>query len=55
MTIYIQCKGENGLETVDEAETRKEAKEMITEYRMCDKVSQYYTSSRACKEWREAS
>lgn len=54
MTIYIQCKNEQGLETIDHTESRKEAKELIAEYRMIDKLSNYYTSSRACKEWREA-
>ena len=41
------------LETVDEFETRKEAREMLAEYRMSDPSANYYISSRACKDWRE--
>ena len=51
--IYIQCKGGEGLETVDEAETYAEARAMLNEYRMSDKASTYYLSKRACKAWRE--
>jgi len=50
--IYIQRKDENGLETVDEFETRKEAREMLREYQMSDRSASYYTSSRACKAWK---
>lgn len=53
--IYIQrkCLQFNQLETVDEFESRKEAKEMLSEYRLTDPYGYYYTSQRACKAWRE--
>jgi hypothetical protein len=51
--IYIQRKDSRYLETVDEFETRKEARAMLEEYRMCDPSAHYYLSTRACKEWRE--
>jgi len=50
--IYIQRKDAYGLETVDEFETRKEAKEMLKEYQLSDKAASYYLSSRACKAWK---
>lgn len=50
---YIQRKDRNGLETVDEFESTKEARAMLKEYRMADPCAEYYISSRACKEWRE--
>lgn len=50
---YIQRKDRFGLETVDQFETRKEAKAMIKEYRLADYSADYYLSSRCCKEWRE--
>lgn len=48
---YIQRK-DNGLETVDEFETYKEAREMVIEYRMSDYSASFYLSSRACKNWK---
>lgn len=50
---YIQRKDRNGLETVDEFETYKEARAMLKEYRMADPCAEYYISSRCCKAWRE--
>lgn len=50
--IYIQRKDSNGLETVDEFETRKEAREMLKEYQLSDRYGHYYLSSRCCKAWR---
>lgn len=52
--IYIQRKGDGYLETVDEFSTYKEARAMLKEYQLSDPYAQYYTSSRACKEWRLA-
>lgn len=49
---YIQLKSNFGLETVDEFETRKEARAMLTEYRMSDSSGYYYISSRPCKGWK---
>lgn len=50
--IYIQRKDSNGLETVDEFETRKEARAMLKEYQLSDRYGYYYLSSRCCKAWR---
>ena len=50
--VYIQLKSEFQLETVDEFETRKEAREMLKEYQMAG-GGYYYLSSRPCKDWRE--
>jgi hypothetical protein len=50
--IYIQRKDSNGLETVDEFETRKEARAMLAEYRLSDPYGAFYLSSRCCKSWR---
>ena len=48
---YIQLRGEYGLETVDEFETMKEAREMLKEYQQLSGGT-YYISSRACRDWR---
>ena len=55
--IYIQRKDSQFgyLETVDEFETRKDARAMLAEYRLSDPYGNYYTSSRACKDWRASS
>jgi putative IMPACT (imprinted ancient) family translation regulator len=50
---YIQRKDSRELETVDEFETRKEARAMLAEYRMSDPSANYYTSTRACKDWKD--
>ena len=49
--VYIQRRGKSYLETVDEFTTRKEARAMLAEYRMCDSSAEYYLSSRACRAW----
>ena len=53
---YIQRRDNSTrqLETVDEFETRREARAMLTEYRMSDPSGSYYLSSRPCKEWASA-
>jgi hypothetical protein len=48
---YIQRKGNEYLETIDEFETRKEAIAMLKEYRLSDTSAYYYLSSRACRAW----
>ena len=48
---YIQRKDNNYLETVDQFETMKEAKEMLIEYQMSDRTAVFYISQRACKGW----
>lgn len=50
---YIQRKDIRYLETGDEFEKFKEAKEMLKEYRLSDYSAEYYISSRACKAWKE--
>lgn len=50
--VYIQRKDGKDLETVDEFETMKEARQMVKEYQLSDRSAYYYTSSRACKHWR---
>jgi len=50
---YIQLKGDYGLETVDEFDTYKEAREMLKEYRMSDPSGYYYMSQRACAGWND--
>lgn len=54
MTWYVNWKGGQGLETVDEFETYKEARAMLWEYRGCG-FDNAYLSRRACKGWRESS
>jgi len=49
--IYIQRLGQGYRETVDEFATRKEALNMVREYRLADPSAVYYLSSRACKGW----
>jgi len=51
--IYIQRKDHQTrqLETVDEFPSRKEARAMLTEYRMSDPSAEYYLSTRPCKDW----
>ena len=49
---YIPLKSSDGLETVDEFYSRKEAIDMLKEYRMGDPANYYYISSRCCKAWR---
>ena len=53
--IYIQRNGQGYRETVDEFETRKEARKMLNEYQLSDSSAEYYISSRACKAWKEES
>lgn len=53
--IYIQRRGQGYLETVDEFDTRREAREMLAEYRLSDPSAVYYLSTRPCKDWSEKS
>ena len=49
---YIQRKGDYGyLETVDEFESRKEAINMLKEYRLSDKSGYFYISQKPCRDW----
>lgn len=51
---YIQRKDHvfKTLETVDEAETRKEAVYLLGEYRLADPSAEYYISQRPCNDWK---
>ena len=51
-TYYIQRKDARNLETVDQFATRKEAREMVREYRTADPSAYYYVSTRPCKNWK---
>ena len=53
--IYIQRKDNQfkRLETVDQFETRLEARKILSEYQLSDPYGEYYLSIRACKEWSE--
>ena len=56
MAYYIQRRDKvagnwNTLETVDEAETRDEARRLLSEYQMAD-CAHYYISTRPCKNWK---
>ena len=56
MTYYIQRRcPQSGLETVDQFDSRKEARAMLAQYSMSDPVAEHYISSRACRAWRESS
>jgi len=56
--LYINRKSVNhpsqGVETVDEFPTFKEADAMLNEYRMSDYSATYYISNRSTKAWRES-
>ena len=54
MAYYIQRKDGRDLETIDEFETRKEARAMVKEYRLSDPSADYYISTRCCKAWKDA-
>lgn len=51
---YINIKTEDGIETIDEFETAKEANKMIKEYYLVYQGTGYspYMSSRCTKDWR---
>ena len=51
---YIQRKDDRNLETVDEFESRKEAINMLKEYRLSDKSAYYYISQKPCRDWQES-
>jgi hypothetical protein len=51
--VYITRKGQGYLETVDQFDTRKEAKAALQEYRLSDPSASYYLSARPCKGWND--
>jgi len=54
MTVYINSKKSGRVETIDQFDTYREAREMLKEYRMCFHWGNYYLSSRSTREWRES-
>lgn len=50
--IYINTRADREVETVDEFDTRAEAKKMLAEYQMSAPGMGYYMSRRCTKEWR---
>lgn len=50
---YIQRRDGRQLETVDEFETRSEARDMLAEYRMNDPSAAFYLSRRPCAGWND--
>ena len=54
MTTFINIKNPDGTrETVDEFETTKEARQMLTEYQLAFRGLEVYTSTRCCANWKE--
>ena len=53
MPYYIQRVGDGYRETVDEFDTKKEAREMLAEYQMADPTARHYISTRPCNDWKE--
>ena len=52
---YIQRKDDYGyLETVDQFDSRKEAVNMLWEYRRSDTSAFFYISQRPCRNWQES-
>ena len=54
MSIYINYKGGEGKETVDEFDNRKEAEVALREYKASDKVGEYWISPRPCAGWEKS-
>lgn len=52
---YINYREYGKVETADEFETMKEARDMLKEYNMCFTHVTCYISPRCTKEWRERS
>ena len=52
MTTYINYKGGEGKETVDEFDSPKEAREAIKHYRQSDPAGEYWLSSKCCSNWK---
>ena len=53
MAVYINFKGGEGKETVDECDNRKEAEALLLDYRQSDPTGNYEISSRCCNNWKE--
>ena len=48
--LYINCEKAQGIETIDTAETRKEARELRAEY-ITAGYGRVWVSTRATKDW----
>ncbi len=55
MTTYINQKENGEVETIDEFDTRKEAREMLGEYQMAFHGGDIYLSNRCTNDWRDTS
>lgn len=53
MPVFINWIGPAGRETIDEFETRKEARAMLVEYQIAG-MAGAHLSSRMCANWRDA-
>ena len=53
--FYIQHRYNGFLETIDQAETKKEANYLLGEYQLCMRSAEIYISKRCCKDWRNRS
>lgn len=51
MKTYVQRKEGTRLETVDEFDSKEEARDMLAEYRLRDHSAEYYLSGKPCKAW----
>lgn len=51
--IYINRIGNGYRETVDEFDSRREARKMVSEYTFGDPAGRYYVSTRCCANWKE--
>ena len=51
--VYINFKGGEGNETVDECGNRKEAEALLKDYQQSDKSGQYWISAKPCSNWKE--
>jgi len=50
--IYINIKYNGHIETIDEASTMKEARQMVREYNYLNDGVKYYISNKCTNEWR---
>ena len=55
MSVYINLKENGEVETIDEFDTRKEAREMLSEYQMAYHGAGVYISTRCTNDWRRDS
>ena len=53
MNTYINYRAYGEVETIDEFETRKEARAMLTEYQMAFTEGRLYLSQRPTKQWKD--